>query len=51
MCNTTGRRARVRRPGGVTAAQIVAGHVRLDISCLDLVYLNGYVAKLETLAG
>jgi hypothetical protein len=32
----------------VTAADVVAGHVRLDISCLDRVYLNGYVAKLQT---
>ena len=32
----------------VTAAEVVAGHVRLDISCLDRVYLNGYVAKLQT---
>jgi hypothetical protein len=30
---------------------MVAGHVRLDISCLDRVYLNGYVAKLQTPGG
>jgi hypothetical protein len=35
----------------VTAADVVAGHVRLDISCLDRVYLNGYVAKLQTPGG
>ena len=35
----------------VTAADMVAGHVRLDISCLDRVYLNGYVAKLQTPGG
>ncbi len=35
----------------VTAAQMVAGHVRLDISCLDRVYLNGFVAKLQTPGG
>ena len=35
----------------VTAAEVVAGHVRLDISCLDRVYLNGYVAKLQTAGG
>jgi hypothetical protein len=34
-------------PAVVTAADMVAGHVRLDISCLDRVYLNGYVAKLS----
>jgi hypothetical protein len=27
-------------PVVVTAAEMVAGHVRLDISCLDRVYLN-----------
>ena len=30
---------------------MVAGHVRLDISCLDRLYLNGYVAKLQTPGG
>jgi hypothetical protein len=35
-------------PAVVTAADVMAGHVRLDISCLDRVYLNGYVAKLQT---
>src|SRR5947207_14612930 len=39
------------RAGAVTAADVVAGHVRLDISCLDRVYLNGYVAKLQTPGG
>src|SRR5262249_57616115 len=39
------------RTGVVTAADVVAGHVRLDISCLDRVYLNGYVAKLQTPGG
>ena len=38
-------------PAVVTAADVVAGHVRLDISCLDRVYLNGYVAKLQTPGG
>jgi hypothetical protein len=32
-------------PGAVTAADVVAGHAGLDISCLDRVYLNGYVAN------
>jgi hypothetical protein len=32
----------------VTAADMVAGHVVLDISCLDRLYLTGYVAKLQT---
>ena len=35
----------------VTAADVVAGHVTLDISCLDRLYLNGYVAKLQTPGG
>ena len=39
------------RLGVVTAAEVVAGHVRLDISCLDRVYLNGYVPKLQTAGG
>jgi len=39
------------RPAVVTAADMVAGHVVLDISCLDRVYLNGYVAKLQTPGG
>src|SRR5260370_5966814 len=30
---------------------MVAGHVTLDISCLARVYLNGYVAKLQTPGG
>jgi hypothetical protein len=37
--------------GVVTAAEMVAGHVTLDISCLDRLYLNGYVAKLQTPGG
>jgi hypothetical protein len=35
----------------VTAADMVAGHVRLGISCLDRLYLNGYVGKLQTPGG
>jgi hypothetical protein len=38
-------------PAVVTAADMVAGHVKLDISCLDRIYLNGYVAKLQTPGG
>ena len=38
-------------PAVVTAAEMVAGHVTLDISCLDRLYLNGYVAKLQTPGG
>ena len=35
----------------VTAAQMVAGHVGLDITCLDRLYLTGFVAKLQTPGG
>jgi hypothetical protein len=35
----------------VTAAEMVTGHVSLDVSCLDRVYLNGYVNKLQTPGG
>jgi hypothetical protein len=35
----------------VTAADMVAGHVRLDISCLDRIYLTGFVSKLQTPGG
>ena len=38
-------------PAVVTAADMVAGHVTLDISCLDRVYLNGFAAKLQTPGG
>src|SRR5260370_22830559 len=38
-------------PAVGTAGDVVAGHVTLDISCLDRVYLNGYVAKLQTPGG
>jgi hypothetical protein len=35
----------------VTAAAMVAGHVGLDISCVDRLYLNGYVPGLQTPGG
>jgi hypothetical protein len=35
----------------VTAAEMVAGHVVLDISCLDRLYLTGYVAKFQSPGG
>ena len=38
-------------PAVVTAADMVAGHVGLDVSCLDRLYLNGYVNKLQTPGG
>src|SRR5438067_1359116 len=42
---------RAEDPAVVTAADMVAGHVTLDISCPDRLYLNGYVAKLQTPGG
>ena len=38
-------------PAVATAAEMVAGHVVLDVSCLDRLYLNGYVNKLQTPGG
>jgi hypothetical protein len=38
-------------PVVVTAADMVAGHVSLDISCLDRLYLTGFVPKLQTPGG
>jgi hypothetical protein len=38
----------VARSAAVTAADMVAGHVTLDVSCLDRLYLNCDVAKLQT---
>ena len=35
----------------VTAADMVSGHVSLDVSCLDRLYLNGFAAKLQTPGG
>jgi hypothetical protein len=31
----------------VTAAQVLDGHVTLDLECLDRIYLNGYVPNLQ----
>jgi hypothetical protein len=33
--------------GTVTAAQVLDGHVTLEVECLDRVYLNGYVPNLQ----
>jgi hypothetical protein len=35
----------------VSAAEMVAGHVSLDISCIDRLYLNGYVPNMQTPGG
>ena len=31
----------------VTEADVLDGHVSLDIECLDRIYLNGYVPNLQ----
>jgi hypothetical protein len=46
-----GREPAAAGPAVVTAAEMVAGHVGLDVSCLDRLYLNGYVNKLQTPGG
>jgi hypothetical protein len=33
--------------GTITISQVLDGHVRLDLECLDRVYLNGYVPNLQ----
>jgi hypothetical protein len=38
-------------PAAVTAAEMMAGHVTLDVSCIDRLYLNGYVPRLQTAGG
>jgi hypothetical protein len=35
----------------VSASEMVAGHVGLDIACVDRLYLNGYVPGLQTPGG
>src|SRR3954468_18163918 len=34
----------------VTVNEVLDGHVALDIQCLDRVYLNAYIPKLQTSA-
>ena len=34
-----------KRP--VTTADVLDGHVSLDLECLDRIYLNGYVPNLQ----
>jgi hypothetical protein len=38
-------------PSAVTAAGMMAGHVTLDVSCIDRLYLSGYVPRLQTPGG
>ncbi|MGA7273175.1 MAG: hypothetical protein WB239_19060 [Acidimicrobiia bacterium] len=39
MANTT--------PSVVTVNDVLAGHVQLDVECMDRLYFNGYVPKLQ----
>jgi hypothetical protein len=49
---TAGARARTaiaapNQTGTVAIGQVLDGHVRLELECLDCVYLNGYVPNLQ----
>ncbi len=33
--------------GTVTVNELLEGHVQLDVECLDRLYFNGYVPKLQ----
>src|SRR5690348_5884633 len=39
--------SRIRRSVPVTVSDVLDGHVRLDLECLDRVYLHGYLARLQ----
>jgi hypothetical protein len=39
--------SRVVRSNPVTVNDVLAGHVKLDLECLDRIYLNGYVNNLQ----
>src|SRR5213083_109357 len=43
-------REAVMGAGVVTVNDVLDGHVGLDIQCLDRIYLNAYVPKLQTSA-
>jgi hypothetical protein len=40
-----------RAAGVVRAGEVLDGHTVLDISCLDRLYLTGFVPKLQTPGG
>jgi hypothetical protein len=49
---TAGARARTaiaaaNAAGTVTIGQVLEGHVTLDLECLDRIYLNAYVPRLQ----
>jgi hypothetical protein len=39
--------ARLSRSNPVTVNDVLAGHVKLDLECLDRMYFNGYVPNLQ----
>jgi hypothetical protein len=39
--------SRLSRSNLVTVNDVLAGHVKLDLQCLDRIYLNGYVPNLQ----
>jgi hypothetical protein len=39
--------SRLVRVNPVTVNDVLDGHVRLDLACLDRIYLNGYLAQLQ----
>ena len=39
--------SRVTRSVPVTVSDVLDGHVRLDLECLDRLYLHGYLARLQ----
>jgi hypothetical protein len=39
--------SRLSRSNPVTVSDVLDGHVKLDLDCLDRIYLNGYVPNLQ----
>jgi hypothetical protein len=39
--------ARIKRLVPVTVNDVLDGHVKLDLQCLDRLYLHGYLARLQ----
>jgi len=39
--------SRIKREVPVTISEVLAGHVQLDLDCLDRLYLHGYLGQLQ----
>jgi hypothetical protein len=39
--------SRIRRSVPVTVSDVLDGQVRLDLECLDRLYLHGYLARMQ----